>query len=68
MDNRCADLESKIIVLESKIGEKEQKINSMESDTCKYVKDLNAAQEDIKNLKYQLELAQKVIPIFPIFQ
>lgn len=60
LDLKIADLESKIIVLESKISEKEQKLQFKDMEIAKCLKDFNAAQEENKLLKNQLEVAQKV--------
>lgn len=60
MEAKYADLEGKIIVLESKIADKIEKINSLEGDVAKHLKDLNSAWEENKDLKNQLDVAQKV--------
>ncbi|KFM73437.1 GRIP and coiled-coil domain-containing protein 2, partial [Stegodyphus mimosarum] len=58
-ERKCADLESKVIILESKNVEKVQKIQELEAEIAKHLKEYNSVVEENKGLKLQLEYAQK---------
>ncbi|XP_035208937.1 GRIP and coiled-coil domain-containing protein 2-like [Stegodyphus dumicola] len=59
IERKCADLESKVIILESKNVEKVQKIQELEAEIAKHLKEYNSVVEENKGLKLQLEYAEK---------